>query len=267
MITLLTDFGLSDYFVPAVKGVILTINPDVSIIDITHDAPAHDIQEAAFTLGACYHNFPPGTVHVVVVDPGVGSARRPIVAAAGDYLFVGPDNGVFSFVYARETDLRVFHVTSEQYFRHPVSATFHGRDVFAPIAACMARGAKPEEIGDEIEDYIKFEIPRPGLIEAKGGIEGSVIHIDRFGNLVTNFTEAELSPQEIAPPTKFRIGGREIRRFNAYFAEAGATDQGELFAYPGSAGFWEIALWRRSAAEFINARRGDEVILDRGVKG
>jgi len=263
MITLLTDFGLSDYFVPAVKGVILTISPGTEIIDITHDVAAHDVDSAAFTLGACYHNFPAGTIHVAVVDPGVGSSRRPIVVEAGGYFFIGPDNGVFSFVYAREAEPRVYHITDDRYFRHPVSATFHGRDVFAPVAARIAGGVKPEAIGEEIDDYVKFEIPRPRLIEARGVIEGRVIHIDRFGNCVTNFTEVELKPYEIAPPTKIHFGGREIRRFNAYFAEAARRD--ELFAYPGSAGFWEIALWRSSAAEFVNARRGDEVILDGGL--
>jgi S-adenosylmethionine hydrolase len=264
MITLLTDFGLSDYFVPAVKGVILTINPEARIIDVTHDVVAHDVQEAAFTLGACYHNFPAGTVHVVVVDPGVGSSRRAIIADAGGYFFVGPDNGVFSFVYARESKPRVFHITNDRYFRRPVSATFHGRDVFAPVAAHIARGTSPEEIGAEIEDYVRFEIPRPRLIEARGVIEGRIIHVDRFGNCVTNFTVAELKHDEITPSTKIHIGEREVRRFSAYFAEA--TDRDDLFAYPGSAGFWEIALWRRSAAEFINASRGNEVTLDRGVK-
>jgi len=264
MITLLTDFGLGDYFVPAVKGVILTINPEASIIDITHDMAAHDIQGAAFTLGACYHNFPAGTIHVVVVDPGVGSSRRAIVAEAGGYFFVGPDNGVFSFVYARESKLRVFHITNDRYFRHPVSATFHGRDVFAPVAAYVARGTSLEEIGAEIEDYVRFEIPRPRSIETRGVIEGRIIHIDRFGNCVTNFTEAELKLDQITPSTKLHIGRREVRRFSVYFAEA--TDRDDLFAYAGSAGFWEIALWRRSAAGFIDARCGDEVILDCGLR-
>jgi S-adenosylmethionine hydrolase len=265
MITLLTDFGLSDYFVPAVKGVILTINPEARIIDITHDVAAHDVQAAAFTLGACYHNFPAGTIHVVVVDPGVGSSRRAIVAAAGGYFFVGPDNGVFSFVYARESKPRVYHITNERYFRHPVSATFHGRDVFAPVAAHMARGARPEDIGAQIEDFVRFEVARPRLIETRGVIEGRVIHIDRFGNCVTNFTSHELKSDEISPSTRIHIGGREVRRFNNYFAEA--ADRDDLFAYPGSAGFWEIALWRRSAAEFINAGRGDDVILVREGSG
>jgi hypothetical protein len=262
MITLLTDFGASDYFVPAVKGVILTINPGTQIVDITHEAPAQDVHFAAFTLGACYHNFPPGTIHVAVVDPGVGSDRRPIIveaASAAGYLFVGPDNGIFSFVYAREPGARVFHITRDEYFRHPVSPTFHGRDVFAPVAAHLARGVKPEAMGEEIHDYVKLEIPRPVLIE-EGAVEGRVIHIDHFGNCVTNLTEAELEPDKIAPATRIYFGGREVRQFGAYFAEA--ADRDDLFAYLGSAGFWEIALWRHSAAECINARCGDEVILN-----
>ena len=264
MITLLTDFGLSDYFVPAVKGVILTISPGTEIIDITHDVAPQDIDSAAFILGACYHNFPVGTVHVAVVDPGVGSSRRAIVVEAGGYFFIGPDNGVFSFVYARETEPRVNHITDDQYFRHPVSPTFHGRDVFAPVAARIAQGLNPEKFCKEIDDYVRFEIPRPRLIETRGVIEGRVIHIDRFGNCVTNFTEVELKPDKIAPTTKIHFGGLEISRFNAYFAEA--ADRDELFAYLGSAGYWEIALWRRSAAEFVNARRGAEVILESGKR-
>jgi S-adenosylmethionine hydrolase len=260
MITLLTDFGLSDYFVPAVKGVILTISPDIRIVDITHETPAQDIHSAAFILGACYHNFPAGTVHLAVVDPGVGSSRREIVVEAGGYCFVGPDNGIFSFVYARETDVRVFRITNDQYFRRPVSPTFHGRDLFAPVAARIARGVRPEEIGEEIEDYVRFEIPRPRLIDSRGVIEGRLIHIDRFGNCVTNFTETDLRLDAITSSTKLYFGGREVKQFGSHFAEA--TERDDLFAYVGSAGFWEIALWRDSAARLANARRGDEVILE-----
>ncbi len=260
MITLLTDFGTSDYFVPAVKGVILTISPNTRIVDLTHDVAAQDVHSAAFTLGACYRDFPAGSIHVAVVDPGVGSARRAIIAEAGGRLFVGPDNGIFSFVYARESDARVFHVTNDKYFRHPVSATFHGRDVFAPVAAHLALGAKPEDFGAEIGDCVRFEIPQPKQV-GDGAVAGRVIHIDRFGNCITNFTEAELSQSRIARSTRLYFGGREIRQFGAYFAEA--ADRGELFAYPGSAGYWEIALWRDSAAKLVNVRCGDEVILAR----
>jgi hypothetical protein len=263
MITLLTDFGTSDYFVPAVKGVILSISPDTRIVDLTHEVAAQDIRSAAFTLGACYHNFPLGAIHVAVVDPGVGSSRRAIVVEAGGYLFVGPDNGVFSFVYAREPGARVFHLTNDRYFRQPLSPTFHGRDVFAPVAAHLARGLKPEDFGAEIGDYVRFEIPRPIVIE-EGVVEGRILHIDRFGNCITNFTEVDLARQEIASTTRFYFGGREIRQFGAHFAEAANRD--DLFAYPGSAGYWEIGLWCDSAAKFINARCGDEVILDCGLR-
>jgi hypothetical protein len=263
MITLLTDFGSSDYFVPAVKGVILSISPDTRIVDITHDVAAQDVHFAAFTLGACYHNFPAGAIHLAVVDPGVGSSRRAIIVAAGGYLFVGPDNGIFSFVYARESDIRVFHITRDEFFRHPVSATFHGRDVFAPVAAHLSRGVKPEEIGEEISDYVRLEIPRPAQV-GQSVIEGQVIHIDHFGNCVTNLTEAELEPGKTSPGTRLYFGGQEISQFGLSFSEA--ANRNELFAYPGSAGFWEIALWCDSAAKFVNARCGDEVILDCGLR-
>jgi len=140
VITLLTDFGTADYFVGAVKGAILSVNPQAVIADITHEIPPQDVEAAAFTLLAAYPTFPPQTIHVAVVDPGVGSERRPIVVKAGTQFFVGPDNGIFTYIYDREPSHRVVHVTSDRYFRSSVSATFHGRDVFAPVAAHLARG-------------------------------------------------------------------------------------------------------------------------------
>src|SRR5678815_3382631 len=140
IITLTTDFGTADYFVGAVKGVILSENPEARIVDLTHDIPSHDIAAAAFTLLAAYKSFPDKTVHVAVVDPGVGSSRRGIVVAAADQLFVGPDNGIFSHVYEREPGYRVFELTNKKYFRSRVSPSFHGRDVFAPVAAALAKG-------------------------------------------------------------------------------------------------------------------------------
>ncbi len=263
MITLLTDFGTADYFVPAVKGVILSIIPGIQIVDITHDVASQDVHSAAFTLGACYHNFPPRTVHLAVVDPGVGSSRRAVVVEAGGHLFVGPDNGIFSFIYARESAARVFHITREEYFRQPISPTFHGRDVFAPVAAHLAGGVRPEEVGEEIRDHFRFDIPQPRLIEDRQ-VEGRILHIDRFGNCITNFTAAELNPDETEPSMRIYFGGREIRQFGTHFAEA--TNRDDLFAYLGSAGYWEIALWCDSAAKYINARCGDEVILVCGAR-
>ena len=191
MITLLTDFGTSDYFVPAVKGVILTLNPQAQIIDLTHDISAQDVHAGAFTLGACWRNFPPGTIHLAVVDPGVGSARHPIVVQADQHLFVGPDNGLFSFVYARAKQVSVFHATNTDFFQTKPSATFHGRDVFAPLAGWLSRGVHPSSFGPVINDYVRFDLPHPQFDRHSGRLTGSVIHIDRFGNCITNITETE----------------------------------------------------------------------------
>ncbi|MBS1790343.1 MAG: SAM-dependent chlorinase/fluorinase [Acidobacteria bacterium] len=261
MITLLTDFGTADYFVPAVKGVILSLNPQVQIIDLTHEIPAQDIAAGAFTLGACYQNFPAGTIHVAVVDPGVGSSRRAIVVEAGDYRFVGPDNGIFSYVFAREAQVKVFNVEREEFCRQPISATFHGRDVFAPVAAHLSNGLLPENVGRVIEDYVRVEIPQPVVSENGRRITGSVIHIDHFGNCVTNLTARELSPERTEQAAaKLRFASQQITQFGSHFAQA--ARQGRLFAYLGSADYWEIALWCDSAAEKFAVSRGSQIILE-----
>jgi S-adenosyl-L-methionine hydrolase (adenosine-forming) len=258
MITLLTDFGTLDYFVPAVKGAIFTINPQVQIADITHEIPPQDIASAAFILAACYQDFPRGTIHLAVVDPGVGSERRPIAVQAGAYLFVGPDNGIFSYIYARESWVRVIHITRDRFFRQRMSQTFHGRDIFAPAAAWLARGLSPDALGDEIEDYFKLEIPLPRI--SGGEIEGRVIHIDRFGNCITNVTANELALDRAGQSAiKMLFAGREITRFCTHFAESAGRE--ELFAYIGSAGYWEIAVWCGSAAQMTGAQVGTEVVL------
>jgi hypothetical protein len=261
MITLLTDFGLADYFVPAVKGVILTLNPQAQIVDLTHDIPPQDVLAGAFTLDACWRDFPPGTIHLAVVDPGVGSARRPIVAQTDERLFVGPDNGLFSFVYARASQVNVFHATNAEFFRPEVSATFHGRDVFAPLAAWLSRGTHPSSFGPAINDYVRLDLPRPQLDAHTGLLSGSVIHIDRFGNCITNLTELELPLASAlrTPHSALRIGSRVVTQFGTHFAQAARQD--ELFAYLGSAGYWEVALWRASAAEKFGIERGAQVAL------
>jgi S-adenosyl-L-methionine hydrolase (adenosine-forming) len=255
-ITLLTDFGTRDYFVPAVKGVIYTINPQVQVVDISHEVAAQAIASAAFILAACYQNFPKGTIHLAVVDPGVGSLRRAIVVEAGSYLFVGPDNGIFSYVYDRESRVRAFQITRDQFFRPDASRTFQGRDLFAPVAAWLSRGLSPGALGDEIDDYLRLEIPRPKLGEEK--VEGRIIHIDRFGNCLTNLTAADL--QSV---TRIEFAGREITRIYSHFAESAGTR--DLFAYIGSAGYWEIAIWCGSAAELTGARVGMEIVFEFGV--
>jgi len=252
VVTLLTDFGSADYFVAAVKGVILTINPLVSIVDITHEIPPQDIQSAAFTLLTCYRDFPAGTIHVGVVDPGVGSSRRAIVVSAGSYYFVGPDNGLFSYVLDREPAHQVFHLTAREYFRETPSSTFHGRDVFAPVAAALSRGVKPAKLGPQIEDEVRL----PSLAPAKlkdGKVEGRIIHVDHFGNCITNLTRADLPK-----PIRLRVKRRVINSFRQFYTDKDGS-KNEIFGIWGSAGFLELAVNGASAAALLKAKRGDSV--------
>jgi S-adenosylmethionine hydrolase len=256
-ITLLTDFGTADYFVGAMKGAILSINPDARIVDITHEIPAQNIRAGAFTLSASYQTFPSGTIHVGVVDPGVGSARRPILVSGCNQLFVGPDNGLFSFIYERDAKARVFHLTNEDYFRQPVSATFHGRDVFAPVAAVLSKGVCPEQLGVEIKDYVRLDDLRPKRKDAQT-LRASIIHIDRFGNCITNLTPEDIADEMIARGVRLSVNGREINSFRRYFAEE-TEDVGELFVITGSAGYLEIAAFRASAAQLLDAQPGQSI--------
>src|SRR5687767_13913214 len=197
LITLLTDFGTSDYFVSAMKGVILSINPDARVVDITHEIPAQDIEAAAFTLLAAHTAFPAGTVHLAVVDPGVGSARRAILVETRGQFFVGPDNGIFSYVCEGKPEARVFEVTNRKYFREPVSSTFHGRDVFAPVAAALSAGTHPSEFGKQITDPVLLAPLQPKKSN-DGKVKARIIHIDRFGNCITNLTPNDLTEKMIA---------------------------------------------------------------------
>ena len=263
LITLLTDFGSSDYFVAAVKGVILSANPRASIIDITHDIPPQDVEAAAFTLLGASPAFPGGTIHVVVVDPRVGSSRRPILIQTRDQFFVGPDNGVFSYVCDRQESLgtspEIFHLTNTAYFRQPVSATFNGRDVFAPIAAALSQGIKAAALGTRITDIVRLSPLRPET-SPDGEIRARIIHIDRFGNCVTNITREELTPEMMARGAKLQLGSMRVKSFRSYFAEDTGS-QDKVFGIWGSAGFLEIAAANDSAARLLNAKRGDPVVV------
>jgi S-adenosylmethionine hydrolase len=263
IITLLTDFGAADYFVAAVKGIILTANPTARIVDITHDIAPGDIEAAAFTLLAACSSFPADTIHVAVVDPGVGSARRPILIRLGEHFFVGPDNGTFSYVCESQESLdvsaEIFHLTKEEYFRHPVSPTFHGRDVFAPVAAALSNGVKPDRLGVSISEVVRLPSLRP-TTSRDGRLLARIIHIDRFGNCVTNITQNDLTAKMIVAGATLRLNGKSVKSFRNYFAEA-APGKSKLFGIWGSAGFLEIAAANESAAKLLKARRGDEVIV------
>jgi S-adenosylmethionine hydrolase len=256
IITLLSDFGTKDHFVGCMKGVILEISPDVEIIDITHDVPAHDILSGAFTLRSYYSYFPTRTIHLAVVDPGVGSRRRPVIVSTENYVFVAPDNGLLSFVYEMETVSRVIHITEDHFFRKPVSNTFHGRDIFAPVAAWLAREIEPAKFGPEITDYLKLTTPKVRAINPKM-LQGVVLHVDKFGNIITNFTEKEIPRVGgVSQLAKFLIAREEVTEVKNSYEEG---DQGEVFAILGSSGFYEIAVSRGSAAALLSANRGMEV--------
>ena len=255
VITLTTDFGAFDYFVGAVKGAILSVNPLAVIADITHEIPPQDIEAAAFTLLASYQTFPAETIHVAVVDPGVGSARRPIVVRAGGQFFVGPDNGIFTYIYDREESHEVFHITSEKYFRPSPSSTFHGRDIFAPVAAALSKGMKPKKLGSLITDEVRLKDSLKPEVLKNGDIKGRIIHIDRFGNCITNLTRDDVDPTK--HPTLL-IKRKTIRTFRDFYSSASTNT---LFAIWGSAGFLEISMNGESAAAKLHAKRGNIVIL------
>jgi S-adenosylmethionine hydrolase len=262
IVTLLSDFGTADYFAGAMRGAVLAVNPSAQVVDLTHEIPAHDVEAGAFTLAAAFTAFPSGTVHVAVVDPGVGSERAALVVEAAGHRFVGPDNGLFGHVYERADEgLRVHRLRQGDYFKPPVSATFHGRDLFAPVAGALSRGATPAELDcEEFADFVRLPLARPRPLP-DGSLEAAVIHVDRFGNLVTNLTPQHVGEDDLeAGRALLLVGGREVREFRRFYA-AGPGDAAEPFAIWGSAGFLEISVNRDSAARLLDARRGQKIIV------
>jgi S-adenosylmethionine hydrolase len=259
LITLTTDFGLNDHFVGILKGVILNIAPDAQIVDICHSVQAFDVLDGALTIAQSYSYFPSGTVHLVVVDPGVGTARRPILVTSERHHFVAPDNGVLSMVYSREERLHIRHVTAEHYYLQPISNTFHARDIFAPVAAWLAKGVDPEKFGDEITDFVRFNSPTPKAVDGNT-LRGVVLKVDRFGNLVTNITPRDAAMLFGADPAPFKIsvGKQEITEIHSNYSE-GAP--GAVFGILGSMGYLEIAADRGSAAKITGAGKGSEVLV------
>lgn len=240
------------------KGVIVDIAPDVQIVDITHAVQAFDVLDGALAISQAYSYFPTGTIHMVVVDPGVGTARRPILASSDGHHFVAPDNGVLSMVYAREERIRVRHITSDHYFRVPVSNTFHARDIFAPVAGWLAKQVDSDKFGDEIEDYVRFAAPKPKAT-GENRMRAVVLKVDRFGNLITNVKPEDV-PTLFAAEAKFKIvvGSKEITDIRQTFAE-GAP--GQVFGIIGSMGYLEIVANRGAAAQLTGAGKGSEVSI------
>lgn len=256
-ITLLTDFGLQDHFVPAMKGVILSLNPEVAIIDISHSIPPQDVFSAAFVLGQTYAYFPPYTIHLAVVDPGVGTGRKAIAASAGGHYFVAPDNGILTYVLEREEDAKVYELTADHYFRKPVSSTFHGRDIFAPVAAWISRNTSLHQLGSEFDNPVRLNLPQVTRIR-DNLIKAAVIAVDHFGNLITNLKPEDL-PAYGAPgsaPCKLLASQKEIASFRKTYAEGA---EGEVFVVPGSTGHLEIVVRNGSAAATLGIAAGTPI--------
>ena len=256
IITLLTDFGYKDHYVGVMKGVILGINPPARIVDISHNVMPHNIFQGAVTLSIAYPYFPQGTIHVAVVDPDVGSKRKAILVTGKDYSFVGPDNGIFGLVYENLKEFKVLELTNPRFFRNPVSATFHGRDIFAPVAAYLSKGVPPLEMGQEIKDYQKASISFPNIGKKK--IRGNIIFIDGFGNSVTNINRSDLEKIGKKNHLKVKIKGKVIPEISQNYQN---VQRGDLLALVGSAELLEISVREGSAHKVLGLKEGDEVLV------
>jgi S-adenosylmethionine hydrolase len=256
IITLLTDFGLADHYVAAMKGVILGICPEARLVDISHEIKPFAIAQAAFTLSQAYPYFPEGSIHLVVVDPGVGSARRPLLLEADGHRFVGPDNGVFTFPLERDAGYQAREIAAPRYYRQPVSSTFHGRDMFAPVAAHLAAGVASADLGARVFDPVRLQLPQ-GPPEISGVLRGIVLSIDRFGNLITSFRLSHV-PEIGRRPFEMRIGSCTASRYCPVYSGAPGR---EPFVIEGSSGYLEVSINQADASKDAGARPGSPVSL------
>lgn len=253
LITFTTDFGLRDAYVGAMKGAALTVNPNARLVDITHQVPPHDIAAGAFLFAAAFPYFPEGTVHVVVVDPGVGTTRRAMAARGAGSFFVGPDNGVLTAAFERaREDLHLVRIDNPVYMRPEVSHTFHGRDIFAPVAAYLSMGMPIDKLGPRIDDPVRLPWPAPE--RRQGALIGHVIYVDQFGNLITDISLRDL------PDGNFAVlaGERIIPSISRTY---GDVPRGEVVALFGSSGQLEISVNAGNAERVLNLHVGDQIIV------
>lgn len=257
VITMISDFGLHDHYVGTMKGVMLRIHPEARLIDVTHQITVQDVLEASLVLDGGYRYFPAGTVHLVVVDPGVGSGRRPILVAGSEHLFVGPDNGTFTTIIESDPAARVFEIVERRFLLPNISDTFHGRDVFAPVAAFLARGVAPEEFGPQITDPCRLSLPVPRIWGDQ--IRGEVIHIDSFGNIVSNITRADFERAVGTKRFRILVNGKVIDRIHRTYAD---QERGQALALFGSNDLLEIAIAEGRAERRVGAGKGDTVLVE-----
>lgn len=257
IIALLTDFGLNDNFVGVMKGVIWSINPEAKVVDLSHQIEQHDVKEAALLLKSSYRYFARGTIFLVVVDPGVGTERKSIVVETEKYLFVAPDNGVLSFLIEKDIK-RIIQITNEKYFLKPVSHTFHGRDIFAPVAAHLSRGESIEKFGPAMKKMEKIEFSLPQV--ENGRLVGEIIYVDRFGNLITNIDQATFL--RFVKDKKFQIfvRKRKISKISSSYQEGAG---GIPIAIFGSFDNLEISLYRDDASQCLNLHKGSKVYIEK----
>ncbi len=257
IITLLTDFGTKDHFVASMKGVILNINPQAQIIDLSHEITPFNVQEAAYVLKACYRYYPEGTVHVAVVDPGVGSSRRPLLVTTSRYFFVAPDNGLLSPIYEEETEVEVRQITARFFRLKAEGSTFDGRDLFAPAAAWLTLGHQAGSYGEVIRDFVR--VPLPVAQGTRSSIAGQIVQVDRFGNLISNITAQQIREVQKAKSRSslsIRIASVTIAGLAGSYND-GAHD--EPHALINSNGQLEIFIKEGNAADWLKVGRGERV--------
>ncbi len=258
IITLITDFGLQDGYVGVMKGVIAKINPSAKIIDISNNIEPQDIFQAAYVLDSSYAHFPRGAIHVVVVDPGVGSKRKILCLKTKDYFFLAPDNGVLSFIIAREESPSIREVTNKKYFLPEISNTFHGRDIFAPAAAHLSREGIYKNLGKRVNEENEINLPKP--IRSPGGVlTAEIIYVDGFGNLITNINREIINRINVkSRKLVIIVGRRRLNKISDSYADAGDK---EVVAIFGSSGYLEISVNCGNAKEILNLKKGDKLVL------
>jgi len=260
LITLITDFGIEDTYAGVLKGVILSISPGCRIVDITHHIPPQDVRAACFALSTAYAYFPKGTIHLVIVDPGVGGKRRPLLIETEDYFFIGPDNGVFTAILVKLGLKSVIEITNREYFLEEVSSTFHGRDIFAPVAAHCANGCPSSRFGPPVSDYVLLDWPQPSVVKP-GEAQGTILHIDRFGNLVTSFSRDYIKQMTGNRTFRIECAGRIITQMVPSYS---CAQPGELCGVFDSSNYLEISVTNGSARDILNVQCGDSVKITVG---
>ena len=257
IITLTTDFGMKDPYVAEMKAAVLGIYPEATLIDISHEIKKFNIQMGAYILSAATDYFPKGTIHVAVVDPGVGTIRRSILIQTKQSFLIGPDNGLLSLAAERAGIEHIYEISNPCFMLPVISSTFHGRDIFAPVAAHLAKGVAAFEVGPEVNEIVRPEFAKS--VTGKESIMGKVLHLDGFGNIITNITKAKISSLAFCPQLDIKLSGRKVRL--KFYKTYGEAKPAEPFALIGSHGYLEIAVNQSSAAEKFEAKLGDKITV------